>query len=134
MSEEIIKVIDVLAAKLGIAIDWTETNVMPYLQQLMERYIDYEIAMSWFWIISLFAPTIVAWVVTCLLYPMAKKKYFDDGYGVCWAFFGSATLAVMFTVIFVIVGLVQTVDIITCTILPDKAIVEYLSTLMNGAV
>lgn len=44
MSEEIIKVLDNLAQKFGIAIDWTNQNVMPYLENLMNRYIQYSIA------------------------------------------------------------------------------------------
>ena len=34
MSEKIIKVIDALADKFGLAIDWTSANVMPYVQDL----------------------------------------------------------------------------------------------------
>lgn len=44
MSEEIIKVLDNLAQRFGIAIDWTSQNVMPYIQNLMERYMQYHIA------------------------------------------------------------------------------------------
>lgn len=130
MSDEIIKVIDVLAAKLGIAIDWAEANVMPSLQQLMGRYIDYEIAMSTFWIISLFVVTIIFVVVTCLLYPKAKKYNFSEAYGVCWAYMFSITIACIFTTTFVIVSFVQAVNIITCTILPEKVIFEYLKGMM----
>ena len=32
MSNEIIKVLDALSDKLGIAVDWTSENVLPYLQ------------------------------------------------------------------------------------------------------
>ena len=34
MSEEIIKVLDALAEKFGVAVDWTSANVIPYLEQL----------------------------------------------------------------------------------------------------
>lgn len=44
MSNEIIKVLDDLAQKFGIVIDWTSQNVMPYLQELMGRFIKYKIA------------------------------------------------------------------------------------------
>lgn len=36
MSNEIIKVLDDLSERLGIAIDWSSQNVMPYLQDLMD--------------------------------------------------------------------------------------------------
>ena len=43
MSDEIIKVLDNLSQKFGIVIDWTSENVMPYLQNLFNRYISYDI-------------------------------------------------------------------------------------------
>lgn len=46
MSEEIIKILDALADKFGIAIDWTSSNVLPYLQQLCTKYVRCEIATS----------------------------------------------------------------------------------------
>lgn len=44
ISDEIIKVINELCNKFGIAIDWTSQNVTPYLNDLMSRYIKYDIA------------------------------------------------------------------------------------------
>lgn len=39
MSEEVIKILDALAEKFGLAIDWTSANVLPYLQQLCDKYV-----------------------------------------------------------------------------------------------
>ena len=46
MSKEIIKILDALAEKAGLAIDWTSANVFPYLQQLCSKYVTYEITTS----------------------------------------------------------------------------------------
>ena len=43
MSEEIIKVIDYICGKLGLAIDWTAENVMPQVIDIFSRYRIYEI-------------------------------------------------------------------------------------------
>lgn len=51
MSEEIIKVLDVLAEKFGLAVDWTSANVIPYLEQLCGKYVNYEIATSVVWLL-----------------------------------------------------------------------------------
>lgn len=54
MSNEIIKVLDNLAERFGVAIDWTAQNVMPYLQDLYGRIIDYRIMqLSIMYIISI---------------------------------------------------------------------------------
>ena len=50
MNEETIKVFDYIGEKLGIAIDYTQENIIPYLTDLWNRYISYEI---WFHIINI---------------------------------------------------------------------------------
>ncbi len=49
-SEQIIKILDNLSDKVGMTIDWSNTNVIPYLQTLTNRYINYEVVTSIFWI------------------------------------------------------------------------------------
>lgn len=41
MSEEIIKVIDALCSKFGIAIDWTSANILPQIVYIVDRYSVY---------------------------------------------------------------------------------------------
>lgn len=43
MSDEIIKVLDTICDKFGIAIDWTSMNIMPHVEQLCEHIIQYEL-------------------------------------------------------------------------------------------
>ena len=38
MDEELCNIIDKIAEKIGIAIDWSSENVMPYIQDIMQRY------------------------------------------------------------------------------------------------
>ena len=58
-SEEIINVLDYICKKLGIAIDWTSENVIPYTQDLCARYIQYEIFTSIVWMVSIPAITLI---------------------------------------------------------------------------
>ena len=43
MNEEMIKVFDYIGNKLGIAIDYTQENIQPYLEDLWNRFITYEL-------------------------------------------------------------------------------------------
>lgn len=43
MSAEIIKVFEYIGDKLGIAIDWTQENIMPYLEDLVARFVKLNI-------------------------------------------------------------------------------------------
>jgi hypothetical protein len=42
-SEQIIQVIDKIAEKIGIAIDWSQENILPYMQDLLRRYTTMQI-------------------------------------------------------------------------------------------
>ena len=52
LSTEVIKILDDICKRFGIVIDWTSANVIPYLEQLVTKYINYEIATSVVWFIS----------------------------------------------------------------------------------
>lgn len=43
MSDEIIKIFDALGEKLGVAIDWSQENIYPYIQDLCQRATQCEI-------------------------------------------------------------------------------------------
>lgn len=133
MLEEVIKILDALAEKFGLAIDWTSANVLPYLQQLCGKYVTYEITTSVVWIL----------IGICLLfvgkYLIKKtkqywKKYEEDIYSDY-----NVVIAVMFGILTgcVIVGgivviLCQTFDIVTCITFPEKIIIEELQSVYSS--
>ena len=51
ISEQIIKVLDNLAERFGVIIDWSQENVLPYIQDLSDRIVICDIAKSCIWII-----------------------------------------------------------------------------------
>lgn len=128
MSEEIIKVLDALGEKFGIAINWTSENVMPYLQQLCSKYITYEIATSIVWLLvgicSLF-------VGKCLIEKTKQywKRYEEEvsDFDIMATVFGM--LAVCVIIVGIIVILCQTMDIVTCVTFPEKMLIEEIQSI-----
>lgn len=132
MSEEIIKILDALAEKFGLAIDWTSANVLLYLQQLCGKYVTYEIVTSVVWML----------IGVCLLfvgkYAIGKakqywKKYEEDTY----SDFDVATIILGILAGCVIIGgiaviLCQTFDIVTCITFPEKIIIEELQSVYSS--
>lgn len=59
IGEEIIEVLEYLGNKMGIAIDWSSENVMPYIKMLCDKYIDWEIATSIMWIVTALIPFLI---------------------------------------------------------------------------
>lgn len=132
MSEEVIKILDALAEKFGLAIDWTSANILPYLQQLCGKYVTYEIATSVVWIL----------IGICLLFvgkyviEKAKqcwKKYKEDTY----SDYDVGTIMLGILAGCAIIGgiaviLCQTFDIVTCITFPEKIIIEELQSVYSS--
>lgn len=130
MSEEIIKVLDALGSKIGVAIDWTAENVMPYTQELFERFIAFEISTSIFYMVLWPLFMIAFFIVARCVYPHVKKVNYDFDYGRSWAFLLSIVAGCIFAVVSMIVIPIQVFHVITCNIIPEKIILDYLMQLM----
>lgn len=112
-SSEAITLIDAIASKLGIAINWSSENILPVLQDLASKYIKWEISTS------------IAWIVFCLMIEIILisfiyadlKKWRTE---VITVFFGLGTIAPSVAII------VQVFDIIKCCTFPELQIIQFL--------
>ena len=140
VSDQIIKVMDDLTKKFGVAVDWTQDNTLPYIKDLCHRIVMYDIAKNSIWIaISLIV--ILAGLVFITLerkssinnekrtllfgYNGSVRRDYDN-WG-CVLFF---TLYSIVSSIFVIVILKCTFSIVQDIYLPEKEIIEMLKQLM----
>lgn len=114
VSEQIIEVLNYLGRQLGITIDWTADNVLPYVNTLCEKFIAWEISTSWMWI-----GIMGALVVLSLIASIIITKVWDWEGIEWWIFAGVCVVA------FIVIG-VQVYDIITCYVFPEKAIYDYI--------
>ena len=126
VSDEMIKVLEYLCEKIGVTIDWTSGNVLPYVEQLCAKFIHWEIATSIAWLVI----GVIFAFVGCLFIRPAKKKWAefnDDGYdsdfGICviyWCIFGILALIALFVIP------TQVFDIIECCTFPEKTLFDYI--------
>ena len=129
-SQEIINVLNYLGSKFGIAIDWTSENVMPYIEDLCARYIQFEIHTSIAWVIlcvGIMGLAGVIWIISGIVDANISSDISEGIEYTSMVFFWA------FLVISIIVGMTQAYDIIECYTLPEKVILEYLETLVNSA-
>ena len=121
MSDEIIKLLDDLGQRFGIAIDWSSENVLPYLQDLVRRFTTYEIAMSIMWL-TIGMIFLLAGIIFSIKIVKSKNR---DIHG-----------AALFSVILALIGVVmvvwQILDMITCYTIPEKLIFEYVNSLLSN--
>ena len=118
MSDGIIKVLNELCDKFGIAIDWTSDNVAPYLQDLMVRYSKYVCYTSIMWLVI---GLIIMVVFAVLLYKHLKQEHRD---GLITFLLGCGMLLGAWDTVN------QIMDIIEITTIPEKAIIEDIRSTM----
>lgn len=121
ISTQIITVLDDLCRRFGLAIDWSQENIMPYLQELAGKYINWEIATSKIWLV-------IAGVIIFIGVTM-----FACTVWLCWdeilGFLGCSIACVG-----LIVVVIQVYDIQTCIHFPEKQLVEYILGLMRRGI
>lgn len=125
VSEQIITVLDDLCRRFGIVIDWTSQNIAPYLTELAEKFIAFEVKTSWFWIIAALSVAALFWIMSlvCLLI-----HGFDSEGSICLG-----VVAIVFTVIAIFVSGSQIYDIITCETFPEKILPREIKELLQSA-
>lgn len=120
-SDQLITILDDLCERFGIVIDWSQQNIIPYIEALAAKYIKYEICTSIAWcVIMLFVTSI--FVITAVV---ACKKEYEELVVVGTVF---SVLLVMCTVL--TIGC-QTFDIIECCVIPEKTLLEFCSELLR---
>lgn len=114
-SDELIKVLDYLGDKIGLAIDWSSQNVMSYLETLAEKFINWEIGTNMFWIVLGIAIIILGIVF----------DYLMDSCGM---------LSFIGVIIGVIVIATNTYDLIKVYTFPELRLYEYVTSLLKKGV
>lgn len=120
MSDEIIKVLDALSEKVGLTVDWSCENLVPYFKQLCDHLVNYELVTSIVWlVIGIFF--IIAAFVT--------YKYIDPEISDYLEYLDIA-LELVLAVGGVVIILIQLFDIVTCLTFPEKIILDEIQSLL----
>lgn len=120
MSNEIIKVLDHLCDKFGIAIDWSSNNVIPYLQDLMARMIKYVIYTNILWlVVSILIIGVTVFALVKII-KAAREDMFD------WDFIVviSSLVGSIIITIFFLTGMDACQSLIEVNTVPEKYMIE----------
>lgn len=108
-SKEIIEILDYIGGKFGIAIDWSSDNVLPYVRQLCEKYIAFEMATS------------IAWLIVGVILAIIGLLFIKaDWDGLQWI------VIIMLCMIGLAMIGQQVYDIIACNTFPEMKIIEFI--------
>lgn len=133
ISEQVIKVLDAVCDKFGIAIDWTSNNVIPYIEQLGNKIITYDICMSIMWlVIGSAIPLTVAILIKKFLNKkkLEAKETINDYYYTDGSLDEGAWCCYAMIIVLIIIAIMLTAgniqDIIQDIVLPEKTIIEFI--------
>ena len=127
VSNQIIAVLDAICEKFGIVIDWTASNIMPYLQDLCKRIVTYEIATSVAWIVLQVVIVFLAFYVrNKKVKPFAEAD--DDDYSLIVATIACVVIAATALVVIC----VQVADIIKALTIPEITVYHFAKPFLKG--
>lgn len=116
-SSQFIEVLNALCDKIGIAIDWTSQNVVPYATDLATRIITYEISTSVAWIVIAAIVFLIIWKMTK---NMCKEDDPDNEWFLGWAIRIAVGLFCFGEISF------EVFDIIEAVALPEKTLYDFI--------
>lgn len=131
MDKQIINILNELGNKFGLAIDWSSENVLPYLNDLVDRYIRYEITSTVISIAVMLLCTIALTVFGLKFIPYAnKKRKGDEKSASLWEFVIIAVSVVIAFGLFILIICIayDAFHLLECYTIPEKVIFEYLQT------
>lgn len=104
-----------LAKQFGLTLDWSNENIIPYLQDLAQRVITYEFRQSVFWIV-IGVISILIGIIAVVLGAHSGIDGFTVFVAICLWFAGIWIIGA------------QINDIILCGTLPEKILLRYIQT------
>ena len=123
VSSEVIEILDYLGDKLGIAIDWTGENIVPYLQTLINKFIKWEISTSIVWIVI--AVLLIIFCLTLMNLKSVREINIEACDGMLWIPAG------IFIFSFFMIICTQVFDIVECNVFPEKVLYDYITEILS---
>ena len=131
VSDEIIKILDDLGERFGIAIDWTSENVLPYMETLGKRIVDYEFYTSLFYVGLYVVGLIISTII--VVYVIKNKEKVIEAIDEEMISFIFAIISGIFILAIIVIGIMEMpgeiFDIISCKVFPEKIIFEFIQTI-----
>lgn len=120
ISNEIIKVLDALCDKFGIAVDWSSDNIVPYIETLMDKCVTYEVTTSLFWMLLAFIGLCIGAYLCIHGNTVYKKSEYEDGEI-------SRVIGGILLMITIVIIVANSLDLIQCFTFPESVIMDEMA-------
>ena len=143
MSDQIIKLLEYMGDKIGVAIDWTQENVMPYVEDLVKRFVTLNIVECILGVVLFLGfggAAAIMWKIYCRGKETAIKNkegnvlydYYSTGPEIGGMFLIAAIIT---TILIAIAGVAINIsELVKWIIVPELQIIEEVAYLIKPAV
>lgn len=128
MADQIIQVLDDLSERIGVSIDWSSENVLPYVQELFTKLVNYRLTTSIIWLVV--ASILIVVSVVTIKKAIRTYRLWQDDEASDDAVFGWRALSIILLIVVVLIILFQTPVTIRCLTFPELEVYKYISDLM----
>ena len=132
MADQIIKILNDLSSRMGVAVDWTAENIVPYLQDLGTRIATY---VFWSKIIGICILVVLSIIAAIVCIVVLKKINFNVEYYETKE--SVAVICLIISGIMIVGSLIaipmMAVDAVEAKYLPEKAIYSYVESTTRQA-
>ena len=128
-NNQLVELLKELANQLGIAVDWTSSNIRPYIVDIMGRLARYEIFVSAIWILFF----VIVIFIVLKLFGISYKRFKDEE-DYIWdeELFIPIALALSLAILFSSICIIaQCYDIGEAIYMPEMLLIEKLKSLSN---
>lgn len=129
MSSEVSEVLNTLGEKFGLFVDWSQQNVQPYIEDLIQRVAQYKIATN---ICGLVILTLIITASTIMIIRFCKMKLSgritvdNDEFEI-----GLMVVSAVCLIMGIIISIFVIQDIFKCYYIPEMVFIEELKSLMK---
>lgn len=127
-SDQIIKVLDAVCEKLGVAADWTSDNVIPYAEDLYRRFIMYTVAKT---ITSMIVAVIIFIICVALLKKVKKNRSSIEENAGAGAFWTVYLVIIFFICVTAEYFFSMSDTLIECFTIPEKVVFDLAQSMLN---
>lgn len=130
MSSEVSEVLNTLGEKFGLFVDWSQQNVQPYIEDLMQRVVQYNLAINICWLV---VSTILFVIGIISISRIIKRVRSVDGIPIDEEPIAVATAVISFFGIIIGITMIPISIgyIFQCLYLPEMVFIEELKSLMK---
>lgn len=125
IADDIIKLLEYLFAKMGIAIDWSSDTVLPYLMELGQHIVAYKMWTAIVIIGVMLISLAATWVICNIL---TKAFGTEPGANIFIIVIKMVAVIIVITTI-----AVQSVTIVKCNTFPEIVVYDYISSKLNNS-